>query len=125
VDLAVAGGEIGRDQGFRLRHRLIRGKLAPWIGAEMIAAREAFARVEADAGGDRLDQRRERKRRHPDVAAFLVDRVAGALDRRLSAASMTLGWEEQIDGIPASSPARPRSGTSAKALVMSAIPDWR
>ncbi|MEZ5722937.1 MAG: hypothetical protein R3D59_16075 [Paracoccaceae bacterium] len=38
MELAEAGGDIGRDHPVRLRHRGVGVEVAPGVGAEMVAA---------------------------------------------------------------------------------------
>jgi hypothetical protein len=132
VDLGEAGRDERRDHRFGLRHRAIRRQLAPRIRAEMIAAENEIARVETHPVSDGSDLRHKIARRHASVTALVIDLIARSLDQRWrvvllqrrNVASMTIGCEEHIDGIPTDSPDRRRSMNFEIALVMPISAAW-
>src|SRR5690606_38276088 len=64
-----------------LGYRLFRVQRGPRVGAEVVAAEHDPRRVEADLGGDAVDECDEVGRGHAGVAAVLVDLVAGRLEQ--------------------------------------------
>jgi hypothetical protein len=81
MDLAEAGACVGRDHRLGARDRFLRWQPLPRIRSEMVAAQDDPRRIEADPGCDRLDKTAEVRRRHAGVAPFLVNLVAGGLNK--------------------------------------------
>ena len=81
MDLGEPGRHEGRYHALALLHGLVRRQRLPRIRAEMVATEHnAFAR-QSDLRRNAEDEIAEGHRRHPGVAAAVVDLVAGRLDQ--------------------------------------------
>ena len=81
MKLAEARPRIGVDHRLGLAEGLFGRQRLPGVGAEMVATQDQQAPVEPNLPRDTVDEVAEARRRHPGVAAILVDLVARRLDQ--------------------------------------------
>ncbi len=82
MNLAKAGGNIGRDHHLSLGHGGIGWQMRPRIGPQMVAAQQYPPARQPHLVGYAKHELAKIVRRHSRIAAILIDLVAGRFDQR-------------------------------------------
>ena len=97
MDLAKARAHIVRDHHLGPLHRLVGRQVLPGVRPEMIAAEHDALHRQTGAAGNRRDKVAEVRRRHPGIAAVLIDLIGGRLDQRKRCAGAPRVAQRRLD----------------------------